>query len=68
MGVERPVFVTKVDARIITLTVDGDCNAFVEGVTISADEGWDLSKLVDLEVFSGDSLCRSEEFTVSTAR
>jgi hypothetical protein len=30
----------------------------VEGVTISADKGWDLPKLVDLEVLVGDAFRR----------
>jgi hypothetical protein len=33
----------------------------VESVAISADESWDLSELVDLEVFGGESLGRPAE-------
>lgn len=32
-------------------TVDGNGNALVKGVTISADKGWDLAKRVKLEIF-----------------
>jgi hypothetical protein len=40
------------------LTIDGDGDAFVESVTIGADKGWDLPKLVDLEVLGGDAFRR----------
>lgn len=32
----------------LSLTVDGNGNALMKGVSISADESWDLSKLVEL--------------------
>lgn len=38
------------------LTVDSNGNAFVESVAIGANESWDLSKLVDLQVLGGDTL------------
>jgi hypothetical protein len=59
--VERPVVVIIVHGKKIPLTVDGDGNAFVEGVTICPYEGWDFSELVDLEVVGGDTLCRPVE-------
>jgi hypothetical protein len=37
-------------------TVNGNGNSLMEGVTIGADEGWDLSKLVELEVLCRESL------------
>lgn len=39
------------------LTVDGDSNTLVESVSISTNKGWNLSKLVQLEVLSGETLC-----------
>ena len=44
--------------RFAPLTVDGDGDALVESVTISADKGWDLPKLVDLEVLGGAAFRR----------
>ena len=44
--------------KFAPLTVDGDGDALVESVTISADKGWDLPKLVDLEVLGGDTFRR----------
>ena len=43
---------------MISRTVDCDSDTLVEGVAISANKGWDLSELVDLEVFGGDALSR----------
>lgn len=37
-------------------TVDGNGNALVEDVAVSADEGRDLAELVKLEVLSRDTL------------
>lgn len=45
--------------KAIPLTVDCDGNGLMKRVTISADESWDLSKLVNLEVFGGHSFCGS---------
>jgi hypothetical protein len=44
--------------RFAPLTVDGDGDALMESVTISADKGWDLPKLVDLEVLGGEAFRR----------
>jgi hypothetical protein len=44
--------------RFALRTVDGDGDALVESVTISADKGWDLPKLVDLEVLGGEAFRR----------
>jgi hypothetical protein len=41
--------------RFALRTVDGDGDALVESVAIGADKGWDLPKLVDLEVLGGDA-------------
>ena len=37
-------------------TVNGDGNALVESVAIGTDEGWDLSKAIELQVFSWNTL------------
>ena len=42
--------------QFIPRTVDGNGNGLVEGVSISADESWDLSELVKLEVFGREAL------------
>lgn len=39
-------------------TVNSDGNSFVEGVTISPDECWDLSELVELQILCRKSLDR----------
>jgi hypothetical protein len=44
--------------EISPLTVDGDGNALVDRIAVGADESWDLAKLVDLEVLSGNTLGR----------
>jgi len=55
---------------ISLLTVDGNGNALVEGVAVCADEGWDLSELVDLEVLSRNALGRLglDDFDVDVVR
>lgn len=37
-------------------TVDGDGNALVKSIAVSANECWDFAKLVDLQVLIGDTL------------
>jgi len=45
--------------RVVLLrTVNCNGNALVESVAISADESWNLSELVDLEIVGRNSLCR----------
>jgi hypothetical protein len=46
--------IAKIVCRIRTVNCDSD--SLVEGETILADEGWDLAKLVDLEVFLWNTL------------
>lgn len=36
-------------------TVDGNGNALVENIAVSADEGWDLAELVQLQVLRRDT-------------
>lgn len=45
--------------EIFERTVDGNGNALVEGVAVSANKCWDLSKLIDLQVFGRDTISRS---------
>lgn len=42
--------------QLLPHTVYSDGNSLVEGVTISADECWDLSELVELQVLCRESL------------
>lgn len=40
------------------LTVNSDGNSLVKSIAICTNEGWDLAKLVDLEVIRRDALGR----------
>jgi len=44
--------------EVLKRTVNSDGDALVESVTISTDECWDLSELVELQVLGRDTLCR----------
>jgi hypothetical protein len=44
--------------QFLLRTVNGNGNSLVEGIAIGANERWDLSKFVELEVLWRESLLR----------